>query len=237
MKKLITLIGGIALAGLSFAQTVTQEVKSFNKIIASQYIGLELTEGDEEKVEFKAYNVDEADIIIEVKGNTLHIYLEDAKLVDRDQDNYYHNAFVDAKVTYKTLKKLQTRGEEKIVCNSIIKADKFTLKVFGESDVRLEGVDADRLKVSLFGENDLTIKSGNADRQVYKSFGENIVKTKNVKGKFTKTKMYGESDMTVNASDKLRINAFGESDVLLVGKGRISRGIVIGENQISKLSW
>lgn len=211
----------------AFATEYNQTLSSFEKIIVSPHIRLELVQGEEEHITFETYGVKQDEFIAEVRGNTLHLYLEDAKIWDDD-----YGMLVKAKVTYRALKRLEVRGEEKVICHDAIEADKFVLKVYGESSVRLSSVQASRMKVALFGENDVRIESGNVSKQVYKSFGENVLEADGVSGRFTKTKTYGESELNVYASEKIRVNAFGESDVRYAGNGRVSRGLIFGENSI-----
>ena len=46
--------------------------------------------------------------------------------------------------------------------------------------------------------------------------------------------MYGEGRLTVNASDEVRISAFGEPQINVMGTSFINKGIVIGKADIRK---
>ena len=54
----------------------------------------------------------------------------------------YQNTSVVVTVTYKTLTDLSLRGEETQLCKSAIDAAKFTLKIYGESDVTFNELNA-----------------------------------------------------------------------------------------------
>jgi hypothetical protein len=46
--------------------------------------------------------------------------------------------------------------------------------------------------------------------------------------------MYGEGRLTVNASERLAVTAFGEAEIQNTGRGVIKRKIVIGDNDIRR---
>ena len=58
------------------AQDKIHSVKSFDKIIVSPHIELNLVEGSEESVKIENAKVSEDKINIEVEGKTLRIYLD-----------------------------------------------------------------------------------------------------------------------------------------------------------------
>ncbi|MEP6467781.1 MAG: DUF2807 domain-containing protein, partial [Parafilimonas sp.] len=114
----------------TFAQTKTN-VNHFNKVIISPHIQVTFVEGNEESVTIENSTVDKGKINIEVNGNTLRIYLDGAKEITKNKkvnDNgyeekrsIYNGTVVTAIVTYKILNDLSVRGEETIVCESLLK--------------------------------------------------------------------------------------------------------------------
>jgi hypothetical protein len=177
-----------------------------------------------------------------VKRKKLHIYLDNAKLIEKQEKIYYNgrkhtrsrygNNSITAYITYKQLRGLEIRGEEGLVCNGEINADKFKLKVYGESQVTLASLQTKKFKASIYGVNDIEIKAGSAKHQLYRLFGENKINTQNLLSNTTASRIYGEGRLTINANDKLRITAFGEPEIRLDGPARINKGLILGRADI-----
>ena len=139
----------------TFAQTTTA-VNHFNKVIVSPHVQVTFIEGNEESVTIEKSTVDNEKINIEVNGKTLRIYLDGAKEVTKNEIIYedghkvkrpiYKGTVVSAIVTYKTLDDLSVRGEETQVCKSLLKGNKFRLKIYGESQVFLNEVNLGELQ-------------------------------------------------------------------------------------------
>ena len=91
-----------------------ESISDFDKVVLSPYIALELIQGDHTDISFDIEGVDEEDVIYDVSGGTLRIYLEGARTFNRRSfernDGYmldhYRNVEVTAYVTYRTLRKL-----------------------------------------------------------------------------------------------------------------------------------
>jgi hypothetical protein len=243
MNKLVLITLLTATCTLASAQEeVLRKVPSFDKISVSPKINLVLEKGEKESVRIKYSNIQPGKIYVEVVGNKLRIYLEDARLVDkrerRDSESgssrvsVYHDASVTAYVTYRFLNALEMRGEETLTCDSEIEADKFKLKVYGEAEVNLASLKAHKFKASLYGVNNIKIKSGESAHQVYRLFGENKIDTRGLESTTATARVYGEGRLKMKATDEVRINAFGEPDIYISGNPHISRGIIIGKSHI-----
>lgn len=224
------------------AQEITRNLKSFNKIVASPRINLILEEGDSESIRLVYANITPDKINIEERRNTLRLYLDDARVSEKTKrvnDNgrrsIYTDVSVTAYVTYRTLRHLEIRGNQELICSTPLRAEKFILKAYGENEVRLASIDTDYLKTSLYGENDLKIAGGAAEYQKYKLFGKNKIDTQEVKSYSTTTNLYGESKIKLSTQDELRINSFGESRVSYNGNAHISKGLVFGKTEIEKI--
>ncbi|MDN5202481.1 head GIN domain-containing protein [Fulvivirgaceae bacterium BMA10] len=253
MKNINTLVTKLILLTLfitqfsdfSYGQRTSRELKSFDKIIVSPLIELVLIKGDKESISLESWNVEEDRINARVKGKTLRIYLDKAKVNVKYKkgstperwrwQRMYKGGGVKAYVTYKTLKHLQVRGDEQVVCNDPLINKKFRIKVYGEADVTLASVEADYMKTSLYGENLLEIKSGNAHQQVYKVYGSNVINTKKLNSRWTKASVFGESELAVNVSDVLRISAIGETEIYYKGSPEIQKGMIIGNTHFRRI--
>ncbi|HEY9007700.1 MAG TPA: DUF2807 domain-containing protein [Ohtaekwangia sp.] len=244
MKATLIILALLFVTALAFGQgEITKDLRSFNRIIASTKVNLILEEGDHEGIRLAYSGVSPDKINIVVKGKTLHIYLDDAKVIDKpehDGDFHYkrspyHGATITAYVTYRELKHLEIRGTQELICKTPLKAKKFKLKAYGQNEITLASMNAEYLKTSLYGENDLKIKGGTAEYQKYRLFGENKIDTQALKSYSTITNIYGESKIKLTTQDELRVNSFGESRVSYNGDAQVSRGIVFGRTHIDKI--
>lgn len=236
------------LLGFAFKIAVAQNtigVDHFDKVIVSPNIEVTFIEGNEEKVIIEKSTVETDKINIHVKGKTLRIYLDDAKELVKSEKKYkdgnkvkqpiYKGTVVTATVMYTTLKELSIRGEETIVCKSVLKGGKFRLKAYGEPEILLHEVNLDELKATLYGESNLTIKSGSVKEQKYTAYGESKINSLGISNNTTKITAYGESDFRLNVRDEIRLTAYGESVVNYKGNPAINKGIKIGQVKINRI--
>jgi hypothetical protein len=231
----------VSSAGL--AQEITRELRSFNKIVASPRINLILEKGEQESIRVVYDDVSENNINIEVKGKTLRIYLDDARIVEKmervsrhHKRSIYEHASVTAYVTYKELSRLEVRGEQEVTCKDQITAKKFILKAYGENEIELASVKTDYFKTALYGENNLKIRGGRADYQKYKLYGDNKIDTRELKSFSATTTIFGESKVKLTTEDELKVNSFGEAEVRYNGNAAVNRGLVFGEVKISRMN-
>ncbi len=237
MKAFLSLISFLILTCSLVAQSTIHELDPFDKIMVSHRINLHLIPGDQESVRFEFDKVDPSDLRYSVNNKRLAIYLEGAKITEPQvrhghyKESIYRGAQVHAYVTYRQLKKLVVRGEEKVDCIGPISSDKFTLRLYGESDVHLASVNAGIFKAAMYGENDLRIDGGMTDLQRYNLYGENEIQVKDMPCHDTRTTSFGENELLIN-SENLSLTAFGETDIAYEGSMRIRRKIILGEGQI-----
>ncbi|MBX2843691.1 MAG: DUF2807 domain-containing protein [Flammeovirgaceae bacterium] len=244
MKKFVLISLSLSFFFILNGFSQSQELALFEKILVSPNINLVLEKGDKEAIRFDSRGIDEEKIKFEIKGKRLRIFLDGAKVFPKNKKirngnwkqkiNIYEEASVTAYVTYKNLKKLEFRGEEKAVCKTPIETKKFVVKVYGESEVKLAFLETAKFKANLKGENRLKIESGNAQKQIYKSFGENVVKTKNLLSQKTKVKSYGEGKLAFNSTEKVKVTSFGEVEISYDGTAKLKKGIILGDSDIRK---
>lgn len=245
-KTILPIILVFLLAAFNIqAQEKTYDVKSFEKIIVSPHIEVNLIEGADESVKIENAKVSEDKINVEVEGKTLRIYLDGAKMVTKSEKvesgngkwkkSIYNGTMMRATITYKSLKALSIRGEEIVKAMSPINQDKLKLAIYGESKVYFNSLTTKDLTVSIYGESYLEIESGSVDRQVYRAYGESEVNTTEMDNKSTKITAYGESNFRVNVSDRLKVTCYGETTINYKGDADVDKGIVIGEAEIRKI--
>jgi hypothetical protein len=243
MKKffIISFISLLATSG--FSQEIQRELKSFSRIIASPRVNLILKKGDKESVRLVYHDVSKSKINIEVSNHTLHLYLDNARKVEK-MDPYepkhgprrsmYDGVSITAYVTYRYLEGLEIRGNQELTCYDPIESDEFRLKAYGENEITLASLKTDFFKASLYGTNDLRIKKGKVLEQKYKLYGENKIDTHEMKSAFASTSIFGEGHLKLNSTEEVRIDAFGEPNIYVDGGAHVSRRLVIGRTNIHR---
>ena len=241
MKKLLAPIVLLLIGTFAFSQEIQQDLKHFNKIIASPRVHLVLKKGDKESVRLVYNNVSKSKINIEVQGKTLAIYLDHARKVERLTNEkggrtswMYKGVSITAYVTYTELESLEIRGNQEITCEDAIESEQFRLKAYGENNITLASLKTDFFKASLYGENELKIKKGKVVEQKYKLYGENRIDTRDMKSAFTSTSIFGEGNVRVNSTEQIRVDAFGEPTIYVRGGGHVNKRLVFGKTYIRK---
>ena len=241
MRQLcLLIICSLALSQSRAAQTI--DLPPFEKIVTGPRIALTLVQGDTEQAQFAFDGIDADRLNYEVKNGTLHIYLDYARNIEKQKKvegewgeyktGIYTGGRVLATVTYRTITKLVTKGEEDIMVDGSLADESFKLKVFGDSRVNLEEVNTNRFKVKMYGDCELTIDSGSAEHQKYTLYGDHFIDIENVKSRKVKSTMFGDTEMRVNA-DALRFTALGTADIHCQGDTAV-RKVVLGEHQITR---
>ena len=244
MKKIyiLTLLTLVS-ATLLRAQDVEQNLKSFEKIIASPHIHVVLKKGDKESIRLTFNDNSVKDKMnVEVDGKTLHLYLDGARKIEKYVDNdhqswnhgVYHGVNITAYITYKELSSLEIRGDQNLTCADPIESDEFTLRAYGENDIRLASLKTSYFRATLYGENKLLISDGKVLEQRYRLYGENDINTRDMKSAYASTSIFGEGELSLYSAREVRVHAFGSPRIEVSGGGHVNRQLVLGEAHIRK---
>lgn len=247
MKKLIfSALTFVFIVGVIQAQEKTYSVKTFDKLIVSPHIEVNLVEGLDESVVVDNAKVSLDKINVEVEGRTLRIYLDGAKVVTKSErvsndkwrgnKSLYNGTMATVTVTYKKLENLSIRGEEIVRCKNLLTADDFKMSLYGEAKVYFNSVSIDELIVAIYGSSYLEIAEGETSRQVFRAYGESEVNTVGMNAEETKITAYGESNFRVKVSDRLKVTCYGETNVSYSGDPEVDMGLIIGEAKITKIA-
>ena len=169
-KMLFTLI--ISLLSFSFtnAQSDSIEVSTFKQVIISPYIEVVFKQADKESVIIENSKVEREKINIEVDGKELHIYLDDAKIVGKEEEVKVNGREIDRPiysgtqasiiVNYKSLEEVEIRSEEIFNFEDAINTSDFNLDIYGSPKVYFKSITAKDFKVAMYGESYLEVKAG-----------------------------------------------------------------------------
>lgn len=228
----------------SMAQTIA--VASFDKVIVSPHIEVKFVQGTEEAVTIEETSVSRHKINIDVKGNTLRVFLKDAKVVTKNETTYnsgykrkspiYKGTQVKVIIVYTGIQELSVRGEETVVMESALNRKKFRLKMYGEPTVILNELHLGLLKTTIFGTGMVKIASGSVKEQRYTAYGEAKVHALEVLNNKTKITSYGAAEFLINASEEIKVTAYGEAMVNYKGKAEIKKGLTLGKVGINRIS-
>ena len=226
----------------SAQKTITE---SFSKVVVSPYIQVTFVQGNQESVTINDIDVDTSKLHIEVTDNTLRIYLEGAKDFPKNEKDYsngyketyplYSKTSVEATITYKTLEAISLRGEEDHICAGPINGDKFSLKMYGESNVVLNEVNLQQLSATLYGEGTLEIKAGSIKDQKYTSYGESKINSLGINSSTSRVTAFGRAEFKLNVADRIKITSYGEAQLYYKGNPAIDKGLNFGDVVIDKM--
>jgi len=238
MKYTFTLLS-LLLVNIVSAETIN--LPPFHTIVSGPHVELELNNGLDESMKIETDGVSMEDVIYEVKGKTLHIYLKHARNIEKTQKyrngrskwsvGIYKDSKIKATITYRDLKKLVTKGEERVNINSPVGGQSFKFKSYGDQKVKFASIETGNFRAKLYGETDLEIKKGYADLQRYKLYGDHKIDTQNVKTQKVKTANFGEVDLDVDTKI-VALTSFGTADIKSKSRAIVRKGIVIGETRI-----
>ncbi|MFD1315705.1 head GIN domain-containing protein [Namhaeicola litoreus] len=248
MNRINKFLTCIMLFGVSvaFAQIKTITVQPFSKVIVSPHIEVVFQEGNKEEVVVQSLSVSEEKFNIESSGKTMHLYLEGAKTITKNEkvENeewegkkpIYQGTVATVVVTYKNLEELSLRGEEEFVCKDQLKGTKFVLSLYGETEIMLNDVKLEEMKSVLYGENELTFKSGSIEDHRIISYGESEIDAMEVESETAKITSYGEAEFRLFVNKEIKLTAYGESNLEYKGQPLIKKGIVIGETRVRQIN-
>jgi len=239
MKALFTVLALIS--GLTTTAQEEKDLSRFHTIVSGPHIELHLTEGVSEHIKLDTRGVSIDKVICEVKGNTLHVYLKNARNIEKTNryrnngsrwtEGIYKDSKVIAHITYRQLKKLVTKGEESVDIKGTVGGNSFKYKSFGDQKVTFANVETDALRVKMYGSSDIQVKKGYANLQRYKLYGEHNIDTKNMKSEKVRAANFGEMDLEVD-TDLVCLTSFGEAEIASHSPAKIRKGIVLGRTRI-----
>ncbi len=218
----------------------------FDKIIVSPHISVDFVQGDKASVVVNNIEVPIEKFNYEIKGKTLQVYLEGAKTTTKHEKVYhdgwkqkvpiYNNNVAHVTITYVNVDTFSIRGEEDIAFKSTMQQEDLTLRIYGESEIKIKEVDLQNFRVTIYGASELDIDKGTIVKQRYTAYGESTINAENVESNEAKVTVYGDGTFHFNVNDRLKVTSYGEADVLYKGDPEVRKGIILGEANISRIS-
>lgn len=224
----LSLLFNLSIVYASVSSEVNIQIaKPFSQVVVSDGIDLILNYGEEQTMDISFFGIDQDDIITEVKGKKLSIYLKDCKRGCRH--NIYPNARVEVRLTYKALEKLVVMGDNDVQHLNDITSKKFTLKTYGDNRVSLKEVHAQKFKTSLYGDNELRIEGGEVEKLKVKAFGDHQIRLSKLVCSTGKVHAFGDNKIDLQIQQQLNLTMFGDASIRCQGNAWIDKKIVMGD--------
>ena len=222
-----------------------QQLTIFDKVVISPHIESKFVHGNENSVTILSSTEPEDKINIEVKGKTLRVFLDDAKETTKQEKitkngmtmkvPIYKGKVLSILITYKNIDELSLRGEQITLCESPINTEKFSLKIYGESQVTFNEMNLSEIDIAIYGESNLTILKGNIGFQKITAYGEGKINLLGVNNKESRLKAYGEAQFDVNVSEAIKFTSYGEAVLRYKGNANVTTGLSFGDSEIIAL--
>jgi hypothetical protein len=190
----------------------TRHVESFDGIKASAGINVFLFQGDEEKVVVEADENLHVCIITEVKGSTLHCYI-DCRVHFSKEMNVY--------VNYKMLNNISASSGSDVSGETLLKTDLLNIEVSSGADVKIE-VDAQTLYCEVSSGSDALIKGKANHFQGRASSGADI-KANELTVSSCDVRASSAGDIRISVTNKIEADASSGGDITYYGNPEIER--------------
>ena len=240
MKKIIfsLLVLSFAASAVNAQKTfndpdaVKVDVKSFHAINVSNAFNVYISQGNEDAVAVSASDEKfRENIKVEVEKGVLKIYYEKKGFLKGMSCNKMK---LTAYISFKDIEMLTVSGACDVFLEGGIKADQFTIKMSGASDLKGK-LDVKKLDVDISGASDVKV-SGSASQLKIEASGASDFKGYDLATDFCNVTVSGASSIEITVNKELSAHASGASDIYYKGEGIIREIKSTGASSVSKKS-
>lgn len=189
----------------------TRTVSEFHGVSVSGGIDLYLTQGNAENVVVEANDEDISNLVTEVQGGILKIYMKKNSWFNFKLSKESRKAYV----SFKTLDKIEASAGSDVNSQSVLNLKKLDLDASSGSDVKLE-LNASEVSVESSSGSDITLKGKGISIQANASSGSDINASEFQTKKCIASVSSG-SDMKVYATEQIDANASSGGDISYYG--------------------
>lgn len=204
-------------------------VSGFTGLSVSSGIDVYLTQGNAEKLTFDVKGVDEDRVISKVENGTLKLYVERKGFSGW---NFGRRTSIKAYLTFRQLKDIQASGGADIFGQGTLSFNDLNVEASGGSDVKLT-LKANKLNVEASGGADAIIE-GSARTLNANGSGGSDLDARKLTVEICRANSSGGSDVYVNASQELSMQASGGSDIYYYGSAKVLSQSKSGGSDISR---
>lgn len=208
--------------GSGVERTDTREVAKFTGIDVGGAFNVDVTCGQETKIEVTADDNLLQDIETSVRGNTLYI---------ETKQNISPRTKVRIHITTPNIDDVQSSGASDLVLNNIIN-EKLHIETSGAGSVKAS-VKTGKLTVETSGAGNVLL-SGNADTFSVETSGAAEIKARDLKTKNARIDVSGAGDVELSVSDELSVSVSGAGDIRYYGSPKTVSKEVSGAGSVTK---
>lgn len=205
-------------------------IKNVSSVTVSSGIDLYLTQGNSESLDIKSSEDLLKNVVVEQNGGNLTIKVKDGL----NWGNMFRNQSIKAYLNFKTLNALTASGGSDVYSQNQIKADKFSIRSSGGSDVKLKLVCTD-IQIQSSGGSDVKL-TGKAENMVLQTSGGSDVNAYEFPVAYAKVSASGGSDANVNVTKGLEAGASGGSDVHYKGNASLKKTSSSKSGDVTKVN-
>lgn len=203
-------------------------VSGFTGLSVSSGIDVYLTQGNSEKLTFEVKGVDEDRVMSKIENGTLKLYIDRKGFSGW---NFGRSNYVKAYVTFRQLTSLQASGGADVFGQGNMTFNDLNVDASGGSDVKLT-LKANKVNVEASGGAD-AILQGSARTLNANGSGGSDLDARKLTVEVCRANSSGGSDVYVNASQELSMQASGGSDIYYYGSAKVLSKSKSGGSDIS----
>lgn len=204
--------------------SLDQDLSDFNKIDASHSFDISVSQGDGYAVVVRVDDNLEDELDVKVQGGTLHL--------DLARDIIVNNATLEADITMPSLDGLDLSGASSADITGFDSSDPFSARLSGSSSLSGDLVTGD-LNLDLSGSSEVALDGAGGDLEIDAS-GASDVKLPNYPVEDADLNLSGSSDVLINLSGTLDVDASGSSNVTYLGSPTLGDIRTSGSSSISR---
>lgn len=192
---------------LTNQKTVTRKVASFEKLIVSSAINVNIVEGNfDGKITISAPENVLDDLRTEVSNNTLEIGIKSSNKI-----RFKNNERIEITIPHKKLRALKMSGATNLTANHSMKVEEFKLELSGASKASLNLV-ANKIEADVSGASNVKL-DGNAQNFDIEASGASKIDAFSLKASKIALEVSGASSVKIWAVNNLSGTASGASSV------------------------
>jgi len=195
-----------SVTGNGHVTKITRPVELFDGVKASAGINVYLFQGNEEKVVVEADENLLEFIKTEVKGSTLHCYID---------GNIHFSTEMNVYVNYKMLNKIDASSGSDVYGETTIKTETLDIEVSSGADVKVE-VEAQKIYCDVNSGSDATIK-GNAGHFKGSASSGADIKAQDLKVATCDVSASSAGDIKITVSESIDADASSGGDITYYG--------------------
>ncbi len=222
----------------------TRKVSSFTKVQAGGSLNVVLEQGKGNNITIESKGIDQDKIKTEVKGETLHIYME--------RGNHSYN-YATVYVTYQELEEISNSGSGDLLCKSDLraatfifnnsgsgnatchgqlKAKKVSVDLSGSGNVALNSLEAEEADLSMSGSGNLKASSGMAKKLTVNKSGSGNLEAPALITDVCSVKMSGSGNVEIVANEVIEAGMSGSGNIQYRGNATVRKVHSSGSGEI-----